>query len=65
MIHGGQVPIGAVETLARFLDHIETSYGEGSLLGVSQGEFTEELLVYLWARGYKVVPMDQEDYHVH
>lgn len=56
---------GAIETLSRFLDHIEKEYGGGALTGVSQTEFTEELLIFLWMRGYKVVPLEQEDYNEH
>lgn len=55
----------AVEALGQFLNHFEKTYGEGVLLGVSQGDFTEELLTYLWVRGYKVTPLDQEDYNAH
>jgi len=56
---------GAVEALAQFLNHFEELYGDGILLGVSQTDFTEELLIYLWTRGYKVTPLEQEDYNDH
>lgn len=54
-----------MQALAQFLNHFEELYGEGILLGVSQTDFTEELLIYLWGRGYKVMPLDQEDYDAH
>lgn len=60
----GQTPNEAVAALSQFLDHFEQTYGDGTLLGVSQSDFTEELLIYLWKRGYKVTPLEQRDYDV-
>ncbi len=65
MAHKRAAANNAVAELKKFVDHIEETYGRGTLLSVSQSDFTEELLVYLWKRGYKVVPLDQEDYNDH
>lgn len=56
---------GAIEALGKFLDHMESIYGDITLTSVSQTEMTQELLIYLWQRGYKVVPLEQEDFDVH
>lgn len=53
---------GAIEALGHFLDHMESLYGDCTLTSVSQTEMTEELLKYLWLRGYKVAPLEQEDF---
>lgn len=53
---------GAIEALGQFLDHMESLYGDITLTSVSQSEMTQELLIYLWHRGYKVVPLEQEDF---
>ena len=56
-------PNGAMEVLNHFLDHMESIYGDCTLTSVSQSEMTHELLIYLWNRGYKVVPLEQEDFN--
>ena len=57
---------GAIEALSNFLDHIESIYGkEVTLTGVSQSEFTGELLSHLWVRGYKVTALEPEDLYDH
>jgi len=57
---------GAIEALSTFLDHIEAIYGkEATLTGVSQSDFTSELLTHLWVRGYKVTPLEAEDFYDH
>lgn len=57
---------GAIEALSTFLDHIEGIYGkEATLTGVSQSDFTSELLTYLFYRGYKVTPLEAEDFYDH
>jgi len=48
------------------LDQLEAIYGkEATLTGVSQSEFTSELLTHLWVRGYKVTPLEAEDFYDH
>ncbi len=42
---------------------MELIYGDCTLSSVSQSEMTQEILVYLWMRGYKVVPLEQEDFN--
>jgi hypothetical protein len=54
---------GAIEALSRFMRHVEEVYGPEIFSGMAQSDFTEELLIYLWTKGYKVVPLEQEDYN--
>jgi hypothetical protein len=43
--------------------HVEETYGPEVFAGMAQSDFTEELLIYLWTKGFKVVPLEQEDYN--
>jgi hypothetical protein len=54
-----------MEAVWASLSNIKETYGEEAIGVMSQGDFMEELLISLWSKGYKVVPLEQEDYHDH
>lgn len=51
-----------MEALADFIDQMEALYGDNCF---PQDDFTCTLLTHLWNKGYKVVPLEQEDYDAH
>ena len=53
---------GAMEAVWCSLTKIKETYGETAIGVMAQSDFTEELLMNLWGKGFKVVPLEQEDY---